>query len=71
MLQLIRIKKFIHVHCATQPLNNCYAKIIVLKQEKTEYIFQTKLQYSLKRTITETVTVTNTNVYGKCSVRKF
>ena len=68
MLQLIRIKKFIQVHCATQPLNNCYAKIIVLKQEKTEC---SKLQYLLKRTITETVTVTNTNVYGKCSVRGF
>ena len=36
MLQLSRIKKFIQVHCATQPLNNCYDKIIVLKQEKTE-----------------------------------
>ena len=71
MLQLSRIKKCIQIHCATQPLNNCYVKIIILKQEKTECSKQNFNNYLLKRTITETVTVTNTNVYGKFSVREF
>ena len=43
----------------------------MLKQEKTKCSKQNFNNYLLKRTITETVTVTNTNVYGKCSVREF
>ena len=34
-------------------------------------MFKTNLQYLLKGRKTETVTVKNTNVYGKCSVREF